>query len=153
MTFVCLSFTFNSTIFSLLKTKSISFAELSLLNEKFIRVEVKPNSEIEPFHLEELLCAYNELVGENNMFSLLTVLPEDLYISPETKKVWANPQRSNRKLTEAFVINGLGMKLIANFVIKFHKPTHNTRYFNKETEAMKWLEENGVKPISSIRTH
>ncbi len=137
----------------MLKSKSISFADVSLLNEKFIRVEVKPNSEIEPFHLEELLSAYNELVGENNQFNLLTVLPEDLYISPETKKVWANPQRSNRKLTEAFVINGLGMKLIANFVLKFHKPIHNTRYFNQEEEALNWLEENGVKPFLSKQTH
>lgn len=47
----------------MLQTKSISIADLSLLNKEFIRVEVKPNSEIEPHHLSEILEAYNELVG------------------------------------------------------------------------------------------
>lgn len=137
----------------MLKSKTTSFAELSLLNEKFIRVEVKPNSEIEPFHLEEMLSAYNELVGEETRFNLLTILPEDLYISPETKKVWADPNRSKRKLTEACVINGLGLKLIANFVLRFHKPTHNVRYFNTEKQALAWLEENGVTPKANIHIH
>lgn len=131
----------------------MSFAELSLLNEQFIRVEVKPNSEIEPFHLEEMLNAYNEMVGEDTKFNLLTILPEDLYISPETKKVWADPNRSNRKLTEACVINGLGLKLIANFVLRFHKPTHNVRYFNTEKQALEWLAQNGVTPMLNKQTH
>lgn len=131
----------------MLQTKSISIADLSLLNKEFIRVEVKPNSEIEPHHLSEILEAYNELVGPDQKFSLLTILPEDLYVSPETKKLWAAPDRSDRKTTEAFVINGLGLKLLANFVLKFHKPAHNTRYFNSEEKALAWLEEQGVKPV------
>lgn len=77
----------------------------------------------------------------------MTILPEDLYVSPETKKLWAAPDRSDRKTTEAFVINGLGLKLLANFVLKFHKPAHNTRYFNSEEKALAWLEEQGVKPV------
>lgn len=137
----------------MLQSKTTSFAELSLLNEKFIRVEVKPNSEIEPFHLEEILSAYNELVGENTRFNLLTIFPEDLYISPETKKIWADPKRSNRKLTEACVINGLALKLIANFVLRFHKPTHNVRYFNSEKQALEWLAQNGVAPKINKQTH
>lgn len=134
-------------------SKSISFAELSLLNEKFIRVEVKPNTEIEPFHLEEILSAYDELVGPDTKINLLTILPEDLYISPETKKIWADPNRSNRKLTEACVINGLGLKVIANFVLRFHKPTHNVRYFNTEKQALEWLALNGVTPTPNKQIH
>jgi|GEM_PF-2597568 len=127
------------------KNKSISFAELTLLNERFIKVNVNPSSEIHPIHLAEIWNAYDDLVGKNSKFSLLTILPEDLYISPETKKMWANPQRSERKLTEAFVINGLGLKLIANFVARFHKPQHNVRYFNSEEKALIWLGELGIE--------
>lgn len=136
----------------MLQTKSISIAQLSLLDTEFIKVEVKPNSEIEPHHLSEILEAYDELVGRDVKFSLLTILPDDLYISPETKKLWADPKRSDRKTTEAFVINGLGLKLIANFILKFHKPSHNTRYFNTEEKALAWLEEQGVKPVFSKQT-
>lgn len=134
------------------KNKSISFAELSLLNEQFIKVVVNPNSEIHPIHLDEIWNAYNDMVGKNTKFSLLTILPEDLYISPDTKKVWADPERSERKLTEAFVINGLGLKLIANFVVKFHKPRHNVRYFNSEEKALNWLEDNGIEAKLSTQT-
>jgi hypothetical protein len=130
----------------LTKSKSISFAELTLLNERFIKVVVNPNSEIHPEHLEEIWLAYNELVGHDSKFSLLTILPEDLYISPNTKKVWADSVRSERKHSEAFVINGLGLKLIANFVVKFHKPSHNMRYFNSEEKALNWLEDLGIEP-------
>lgn len=130
---------------TLTNNKSISFAELTLLNERFIKVTVNPSSEIHPIHLAEIWNAYDDLVGKNSKFSLLTILPEDLYISPETKKMWANPQRSERKLTEAFVINGLGLKLIANFVVRFHKPQHNVRYFNSEEKALIWLGEHGIE--------
>lgn len=136
----------------MIKHKSISFAELSLLNEQFIKVVVNPNSEIHPVHLDEIWLAYDDLVGKGSKFTLLTILPEDLYISPNTKKLWANPERSARKNTEAFVINGLGLKLIANFVVKFHKPSHNVRYFNNEEKALNWLEENGVKTKLSKQT-
>ncbi|MBC7865371.1 MAG: hypothetical protein IAF38_20515 [Bacteroidia bacterium] len=112
-----------------------------MLDDDFLRVEVNPGAEVLVEHLDEIWAAYDELLGEGKKFYIIVILPFDMHHLAETRKKWRNQKRSDRKIAEAFVLNGLGLALIANFVMRVEKPAHTMSYFDTEEKAMNWLEE------------
>ena len=43
-------------------------------------------------------------------------------------------------IAKAIVLNNLGMRIIANFFLKFNKPVREHRIFDNELDAYFWLE-------------
>lgn len=123
-----------------LQEKVISFARITVLDEDFLRVDVNPGAEVDIQQLEEIWSAYEELLGKDKKFYLLTILPFDMHHNSETRKYWARTERSKRKIAEAFVVSGLALSIVANFVTRVEKPAHEVTYFHSEEKAMKWLE-------------
>ena len=42
---------------------------------------------------------------------------------------------------DAFVLNSMAQKILANFYIKFNKPERPTKFFNNADEALIWLKQ------------
>jgi hypothetical protein len=52
---------------------------------------------------------------------------------------WATKEACPYSKAEAFIINSIAMRIIANFYLKINKPQRPTKMFTHEEEAIKWL--------------
>jgi hypothetical protein len=57
----------------------------------------------------------------------------------ESKKYNSSPEVIRHCSAIAFLSPTLGQKMVANFFIKFYKPTVPTKFFLTEKEALDWL--------------
>lgn len=119
---------------------TLSCATILKLDDDFLKVTVNSGSSLDIPQLDEILHAYDSLMGPEKPFYILSILPNDLNPSKEVREYWRRPERSQRKLAEAVVIDGIAMAIIANFVSKFEKPRHRMAYFKNEKEALSWME-------------
>jgi len=71
------------------------------------------------------------------------VLGKTIRISNEAREYFAKypPLISIRK-SHAILVNNMASKLLANFFIKFHRPTEKTRVFTKLDDALAWIRSN-----------
>ena len=61
-------------------------------------------------------------------------------ISPEARDYVAKHKRAPELgLRSALLVNSIGIRLVANFFIRFNKPNIPTRVFNDESKAINWL--------------
>lgn len=65
---------------------------------------------------------------------------EDFAIpSPEVRTFWANRTSCPYLLAEAFIIDTLAMKLIADFYLRVNKPQRPTKIVDSIADAKEWL--------------
>jgi hypothetical protein len=115
-----------------------SVAVISVLEENILRIEFKPDCYIDIREFEENLCAYKKLMTTEKVY-VLTIASPGATISREARDRFSSPERSTFKIAEAFVIESLAHKILADFVTRVQKPKHRLRFFNTEEKAMKWL--------------
>lgn len=115
-----------------------SVAWITLIGEDILRIEYKPYCYVDVAEFEENLQAYRTIMKTEKVF-VLTIANTGAESSPEVRNIFASQQRSGFKIAEAFVISSLAQRIVANYVMKFQKPSHPLRFFNSEAEAMNWL--------------
>ncbi len=71
--------------------------------------------------------------------SLLVICSEDNTFSKEAREYTASKEVSEVLKADAFVINGLALRIIGNGYLKINKPSRPTRLFNSKEEAIDWL--------------
>jgi hypothetical protein len=59
--------------------------------------------------------------------------------SQEVSNHYAKSEYNKYRYADAFIVNSLGMRLLVNFYIRFHKPEIPTRLFNDEQSAINWI--------------
>lgn len=57
----------------------------------------------------------------------------------EVRKYWAKADSGPFSLADAFILNSLAFRLIANFYMRVNKPQRPTQFFNSVADAEKWL--------------
>ncbi len=79
----------------------------------------------------------------NNLKSAHLVLDyrfADLSYSNEARNYFAQDERHAKiRLSQAFVLQSLAHKIVANFYLKFHRPSCPARIFNDPEDAVKWI--------------
>lgn len=126
------------TNFSIIKKIELKFAVVSLCKDETVRILVKSGSEITTNNLDELFSVYNELVqGKRHPF--IYILEDDsIVITKEVRTYFRASEKAFPKTCIAIIAASLPIKLMANFYLKFHKPTTNIKIFNNELDATKW---------------
>jgi hypothetical protein len=99
-----------------------------------------------PQNVEEINVEYIRLANEasaklsGGKASLnLVVLKDFLNTTPEARVYAASEESNKYTIADAFVIQSQALKIVANFYLKFNKPTRPTRIFNTEESAIEWL--------------
>ena len=113
-------------------------ATVTKLNEDLLCVEYHQDVYVDIAQLAEAREAYRKLMGEKK-FYLLTVINSGVTHSLDARKEWLKKKRSTFKLAEAFVIDNLPHRMIANFVMRVTPPPHKMNYFANEYRALEWL--------------
>lgn len=119
--------------------------KISILNDAIVRVEIFRNTEVILEDLDRNFKIYESFLNGRKM-PFLIIFGEFSMANRDVQKKFADSKRSQIKLMEAYVIHSLPHRIMGNFHIKFFKPEHPTKIFNKEKDAIAWIvEETGMK--------
>ena len=111
---------------------------LYLRDDGILVLDIKANQVFNYKDAEEAIKAAGE-IGKGKKFKNLILVGEHTIADIEAVKLSCSAKGSVYKLVDAFVINSLPQKLIANFYMKVVKPYALTRFFTNIDEAEKWL--------------
>lgn len=108
------------------------------LKDDIIKVLIKDSASIEVEDLLEMKDFNKKLAGGKDYY-LLFIAGKDSHISKEAREKSTGKEISENKLAQAFVVQSLAHKIIANFFINIQKPSMPTKMFTNEKEAIHWL--------------
>lgn len=110
---------------------------VKLTDQSYYEVRVFENQEFNTVDLKNLVEAQKSNVGlilpvlvycENNANA-------DVVLLSKLSKNINNPYSK----ADAFVLNSIAQKILANFYVKINKPERPTKFFNNSEEALIWL--------------
>ena len=94
------------------------------------------NIDIAISDIDDLEDSFAELTG-GEMVKVVSEIGRYVNITPEARSYAAN--KSPKLLGLAYVINGLGQRLVLKFYIRLRKNQNPTRVFVSKKEAVDWL--------------
>lgn len=122
-------------------TTTIRVGKMTLLEPSIVMLDIDEGMELGSEDIFELNSASMQLCDQTS-YAILTLMNKPGIIStPEARKTGAEMHLKFPKVADALVVNSLAEKLIANFYIKFNRPSVPTRMFTNEKDALSWLRE------------
>lgn len=116
----------------------VKIGELIKENEMIIRLKIFENAELDAQDIEEVFLKGKEL-AEGNPYCLLTDARVDLHATKEAREYAAANIHANNIIANAILTNSLPVVLLVNFYIKINRPEVPTQMFQKEANAIAWL--------------
>jgi hypothetical protein len=116
--------------------KDVTFS-VKVIDNSYYEVRVFENQEFTVDDLKNLVAAQKKNIGlvlpvlvfcENNAMA-------DVLLLSKLSKNENNPYSK----ADAFVLNSIAQKILANFYVKINKPERPTKFFNNLDEALIWL--------------
>jgi len=110
---------------------------VKVIDNSYYKVRVFENQEFTVDDLKNLVAAQKKNIGlvlpvlvfcENNAMA-------DVLLLSKLSKNENNPYSK----ADAFVLNSIAQKILANFYVKINKPERPTKFFNNLDEASIWL--------------
>jgi hypothetical protein len=101
---------------------------------------VKQELVVDVAEIKEMLEYVQGFMGSVKHYAVID-FGGNLTSSTEARQIYADALYiQTYRIADAFLVKSLPVKLIANFFINVTKPKVNTRMFNDEASAVKWLE-------------
>ncbi|CAG5076285.1 DUF7793 family protein [Parvicella tangerina] len=121
--------------------------ELSSVDLRSARIELRPDGVLhidikldQVFEIEDSIAiieARTKLVNGKRT-PIVYTCTEFVIPSKEVREFVASEKRSELVIADAFVVNSLPQKLVANLFIKINKPVRPTKVFSNFDEACEW---------------
>lgn len=86
----------------------------------------------------EIMEAYKANLGDIKA-PILHIIGKYMNATKEAREFGASAEGLKNSIAEAYVFDSLPHRIIANFYIKFNKPTVPTKFFKTKIEAEVWL--------------
>lgn len=125
---------------NIIKEVNTDCAHVSLLPGNIIRVAPFENVEMNENDLIELQKVKRDLVGDE-LYGLMFVTPSMGNMTKEARELASKDFVNRNAVAKVIILQNLGMRLVANFFVKFNKPLVEHRLFNNEIDGYLWLEE------------
>ena len=101
---------------------------------------VKQDISIEVNEILEMIAYVEDFVGPKQHYGIID-FGSSVNSSNEARKTYAESEYLLKyRLADAFIVENLALKLIANFFINVTKPIIKTKSFTGKVEALKWIE-------------
>lgn len=120
------------------KTVDIDAAKIELRPDGIMHVHVKVPMNFELKHSMQIVEARTQL-AQDRSYPILYTSGQLVIPSAEVREYVASEPRSKLVTADAFIVNSLPQRIIANFYLKWNKPVRPTKMFDKEEEAIAWL--------------
>lgn len=122
----------------IISTISLSHSAISLRNDEIIEIVIKKDSHVDEQECREIMSALSKIV-EQKKYPLLHVVGNYVTMDKEAREFSSSEEGLRFSKAEAFVINSLPHKILANFYMKVNKPSVPTKFFGTKQEAVSWL--------------
>lgn len=116
----------------------LSHSEVFLREDGIVEIDVKENADIGVEQCKELTTTYEDLL-EDKKYPLLHIVGDYVTMTKEAREYASSIEGLKFSKAEAFVINSLPHKILANFYMKMNKPSVPTKFFRTKQEAVVWL--------------
>ncbi len=121
-----------------IKKVETDVAHISMCDDAIVRVMFKKNTEIGPPEFKELFEMYNSLVEDKSYPYIYYVEDGSVIFTNEGRVYSKENEFSFPKICNAYVAKSLAHKLVANFYLKFNKPTYPSKVFTTMEDAEEW---------------
>lgn len=121
-----------------ISTHNLSPYIVSFCDDGILYIRVTNESEETVEKSKKLVKSIGEMVNYKKV-PLLTKFDEFALPPKENRDFWAKKDSCPYSIAEAFIVDSIGMKLIANFYLLINKPQRETKMFTKVEDARKWL--------------
>jgi hypothetical protein len=122
-----------------MRTVKCRISEVYLKNKETLFIDIQAEKEFNVEDFRELKSAAEELGEGKKFYNLINV--GDLTIpDKEARELSCSKEGSAYKKADAFVINSLPQKIMANLMMKINTPIVPTQFFNSLEEAESWLQ-------------
>ncbi|MGZ4034380.1 MAG: DUF7793 family protein [Bacteroidia bacterium] len=112
-------------------------AFVHLRHDGIIQIELKLINDLNIDDMKEIFAAVKE-VANAKKFPTLIISKGYINIEKETREYFRE-EGNLYTIADAFIIDSIGLKMIANFYLKFEKPVNPSKMFNNVDDALKWL--------------
>ena len=120
------------------KLIELGHSTIQLREDGIIEVNFADELLLDVTECKELLSNYSSILS-NKKVPILHVFGKYMNVTKEARDFSASPEGLEYSLAEAYVLNSLAHKILANFYIKFNKPKVPTQFFTTKEEATVWL--------------
>ncbi|MEJ6615897.1 MAG: hypothetical protein QNL61_03185 [Crocinitomicaceae bacterium] len=114
--------------------------KITLLDNEIFRVLVKENVELEISDLDNNYFFFKEHVSAEKV-PFLIIFGKGATTAKGAADTFNGMGSLKMKKKEALVLATLPHRIMANLYLRFSKPTHPTKIFSKEEDAIVWLKE------------
>ncbi|CAN5285095.1 hypothetical protein BH09BAC5_BH09BAC5_00190 [soil metagenome] len=111
---------------------------ISLRHDGIVEIITAPDFEYDVEHIKQNHAAIKE-IAKNKRVLILSIVGENSTASKDVREFVAKAPHKDFVKAEAFVIQSLAQKLLANFFIKVNKPIVPAKFFKNVEDAEKWL--------------
>lgn len=122
--------------------REIDCAVIELLSNGIIKVDYRPDFEVELNDVKEVEKVFIDLSGGDNIYCLMDLSGQFNVFTNEAQKYLSNEALIVTQgiiKGSAVVIDNLPNRLFAKFFIKFFKPPFLTQAFSNSQQAVEWL--------------
>lgn len=121
----------------------VDFIELNksrvlLREDDIIHIKIKDEEEINSAEFEDIIRAVSEL-GEAKAKCIMLEAGLNSSVSSRVRSNASHPNANFLSLADAIVVKSLAQRLMANFYLKFNRPSRPTKVFENCTDAVNWL--------------
>jgi hypothetical protein len=122
-------------------TEYLTYERFNLVihEDGYYVVSVYNDQEFTVDDLKQLVIGQKKL-GSRKL-PVLVVCAENASTNIDLLKELSNNENNPYSKADAFVIESMAQKILANFYIRIFKPERPTRFFNNKKEALIWLKQ------------
>lgn len=118
--------------------KQSKSATIFLREDGIIQINIKNDIIISKNDVMEIVDCIEE-VSQQKKYPVLILAGDYTLPESEARPYIASAEANRYTICNAFVINGVAQKLMANVFMKIDRPATPTKFFNTENEALNWL--------------
>ena len=116
----------------------LEHSEVFLRADGIVEIHVHENADIGEKECKDIMKAYEQIL-EPKRYPLLHMVGNYVTMDKEAREFSSSEEGLRFSKAEAFVINSLPHKILANFYMKVNKPSVPTKFFGTKQEAVAWL--------------
>lgn len=120
-----------------IRKEDVGCATVELREDGILHVHIKEKQTFEMEDSEKVFTT-RERIAEGRKAPVIYTCTQFVIPSKEVREFVASEERSGLVLADAFVVNSLPQKLMANIFIKINKPVRPTKVFNNFEAACEW---------------
>lgn len=116
----------------------LGHSRIRLREDGIVQVDFEKNLLVDVKECEEIMEVYHQILAPQK-YPILHIAGKYMNTTSAAREFGSSEKGLEYSKAEAYVIHSLAQKIVANYYMKFNKPTIPTQFFKTKEEAVNWL--------------